>query len=237
MIDIHTHILPELDDGSESVDESIKMLDMLSNQGVDTVVATPHFYIDRTNPEEFLTKRAESFEKLKAKLDDFPKRPQIALGAEVQFYPEITSLENIELFCIGQTKYILIEMPFFPWNRYVYQVLSELSMSRLIVPVIAHIERYLGFMNEKETLFKLKEAGALIQINSSFLYNRSTKRQAINLIKKDEISFLGSDCHNTINRIPDLADGINVIQKKLGESGFKLINYREQKLKKNLIVY
>lgn len=237
MIDIHTHILPELDDGSRNVDESIVMLGMLSEQGVDTVVATPHFYIDRTNPRDFLQKRSFAFEKLKKQIIDMEHRPAIALGAEVQFYNEIASLDGIEQFCLGESNYILIEMPFAPWNGYVYQALNNLSASRRITPVIAHLERYLDFMNEKETVLRLKEAGALIQINCSFLTDRAGKRKALGLVKKGEVSFLGSDCHNTTTRPPDMIDGVDVIRKKLGDKGLERIAYREVKLMQKMVTY
>ncbi|MBE7032059.1 MAG: hypothetical protein E7401_03745 [Ruminococcaceae bacterium] len=237
MIDIHTHILPELDDGSRNVDESIVMLGMLSDQGVDTVVATPHFYIDKTNPRDFLQSRNESFQKLKKQIEGMEQRPGIALGAEVQFYNELSSLDGIEQFCLGESNYILVEMPFAPWNGYVYQTLNNLSASRRITPVIAHFERYLDFMNEKETVLKLKEAGALIQINCSFLTDRSGKRKALNLVKKGEISFLGSDCHNTTSRPPDMNEGAEVIRKKLGDNGFERIEYRENKLMQKMLIY
>ncbi len=237
MIDIHTHILPEMDDGSRNVDESIVMLGMLSEQGVDTVVATPHFYIDRTNPDDFLQSRDSSFEKLKKQIADMEHRPQIALGAEVQFYNEITSLDGIEQFCLGESNYILIEMPFTQWNGYVYQTLNNLSASRRITPVIAHLERYLDFMNEKETVLRLKEAGALIQINCSFLADRIGRRKALNLVKKGEVSFLGSDCHNTTTRLPDMKDGVDIIRKKLGDNGLERIVYREDKLLQKMVTY
>lgn len=237
MIDIHTHILPEIDDGSKNVDESIAMLDALSKQGVDTVVATPHFYIDRIDVRDFLKRRTESFEKLKKSLDKLVDRPQIALGAEVQFYPELSSLDGIERFCIGETKYLLVEMPFVPWNGYTYQTINHLSMSRGIIPVIAHIERYIDFMNEKKTVLKLKEAGALIQINSSFIIDRGTRRKALSFLKQNTVSFIASDCHNLESRPPNIEKSFEIIYKKLGDSGFELLRYREAKLKKHLVTY
>ncbi len=237
MIDIHTHILPEMDDGSRNVEESMTMLCMLSNQGVDTVVATPHFVIDINSPDEFLARRDEAARKLKEAFDEETIRPKIALGAEVQFYPDICSLDGIERFCIGETKYILIEMPFMHWTRYTYQVLNHLYMSRGVVPVIAHIERYLDFLNENEAFLKLREIGALIQINSSFLSDKFTRKKALNMVKKGIVSFVGSDCHNLTSRPPNLGEGCEVIYKKLGDVGFEELEYREDKLKKNLVVF
>lgn len=237
MIDIHTHILPEMDDGSRNVEESITMLRMLSNQGVDTVVATPHFVIDINSPDEFLVHRDEAARRLKEAFTEETIRPKIALGAEVQFYPDICSLDGIERFCIGESNYILIEMPFTPWTGYTYQILNRLYMSRGVIPVIAHVERYLDFLNEGEAFLKLKEMGALIQINSSFLIDKFTRKRALNMVKKGMVNFLGSDCHNLTSRPPNLGEGCEVIYKKLNDYGFEELEYREAKLKKKLVVF
>jgi len=232
MIDMHTHILPELDDGSSSVDESRNMLDMLLKQDVDTIVATPHFYIDINNIGEFLEKRTESINKLMSNIGDI-KRPQIALGAEVQFCHELYSMENIEKLCISGTRYMLVEMPFSQWTNYTYKNLSKLYMVKGIMPIVAHIERYLDYQEEPdfEVVKRLKEADALIQMNSSFLVSRTTRRRALALIKKGLINFLGSDCHNMAMRPPKLRDGFDVIYEKVGESGLDAFAYWEEKLK------
>ena len=110
-------------------------------------------------------------------------------------------------------------------------------MSRGVIPVIAHIERYLDLLNASEAFFKLREAGALIQINSSFLVDRFTRKRALNMVKKGIVSFLGSDCHNLTSRPPNLGEGCEVIYKKLSDFGFEELEYREAKLKKNLVVF
>lgn len=235
MIDIHTHILPGLDDGSSSIEESEKMLGMLSEQGVDTVVATPHFYIDNTKVEAFLELRRTCAEKLiNAVAKD--KRPQLVLGAEVQFFPELYTMDNIEKLCIGGTKYMLVEMPFEKWSGYTYKTLSKLYTARGIVPIIAHVERYLEFQEQSDidVLRKLKEANVLIQTNCSFLTDRTTKRRALKLVKKDLINFMGSDCHNMTTRMPTIEPGYNVIFKKLGEDGLAAFEYWERKLKEKM---
>ncbi len=235
MIDIHTHILPELDDGSSGVEESIKMLDMLSEQGVDTVVATPHFYIDDTPVDEFLMRRSVSLKKLTDALDD-NNQPKIAVGAEVQFFPELYTMENIEKLCISGTDYMLIEMPFAPWSRYVYKALGKLYAAKGIKPIIAHVERYLEFQEEdgESVLCQLRDNDALLQINSSFLTGRPTRRTALKYVKKGFISFMGSDCHNMDTRKPELRSGFDVIYKKMGEFGLDSFVYWEDKLKEKL---
>ena len=237
MIDIHTHLLPELDDGSRSVDETLQMLKVMWEQGVDTVVATPHFYIDRQSPAEFISERDAAVEKLKSRLSECENRPRIAVGAEVQFYPEIPDMEGIERLCLGGSRYLLVEMPFSQWSGYTYRSLSRLSSERRIVPVIAHIERYFDSKNDADKILRLKEAGALIQTNSSFIIERATRRKALNLLKKEEISFLGSDCHNLTTRPPDIGNGIEIAFGKLGGRMFEELEYWEEKLKEEMVVF
>ena len=238
MIDIHTHILPGVDDGSKDVEESIKMLGILSAQGVDTVVATPHFYIEMTDAKTFLEKRNMAAEMLEEKLNsaDF-ERPRIALGAEVQFYNELHMLDELEDLCINGTNYILVEMPFIEWTERTYQVLEQMCVNRDVVPVIAHLERYREFKKNPETAIWLKELGALVQINSESLYERSTRRSALKMIKNELVAFIGSDAHNTTTRPPCLGDAFEIINKKLKPTRLEYLNYCELNLKKSLITF
>lgn len=237
MIDIHTHILPELDDGSRSVKESLEMLGMLSKQGVDTVVATPHFYIDNTNPNQFLEDREKSIEKLKKGLAGIKKRPRIAVGAEVQFYPGLYNMEEIDSFCLGKTKYLLVEMPFSAWTQHTYHALGHLYTERGIVPVIAHVERYAEFQEDWAFISRLKAAHALIQVNASFFIERATRRKAVTLFKKDGINFIGSDAHGVEYRTPDIDKAVEVIRKKLGVRGIDVLDYWENRITENMTTF
>ena len=231
MIDIHTHILPEMDDGSKSVEETIKMFSMMVEQEVDTVVATPHFYIDGTEIDEFLKRREACVKKLIDGMGSI-ERPYIALGAEVQFFPEMHSTEGIDKLCISGTRYMLVEMPFDTWNSYTYKALGAVYAAKGITPIIAHVERYFEFQDcdEMRILQQLKEANVLIQVNSTFLTQRTTKRKALKLIKKGFINFMGSDCHNTETRPPELRSGFDVIYEKLGEDGLSSFAYWEDRI-------
>ncbi len=235
MIDVHTHILPELDDGSRSVEESRKMLKALLEQGVDTVVATPHFYIDGTTLESFFEEREVSQKKL---TDSIPlnERPALAVGAEVQFFADMYTMENIEKLCISGTRYMLVEMPFSTWSGYLYKALNQLYVTKGITPIIAHVERYFEFQEEDsaEVIRRLKDANALIQINSSFLTFRGTRRNALKLVKKGLINFMGSDCHSIDYRPPEIRAGYDVIFKKMGESGVDAFAYWAEKLKEKI---
>lgn len=237
MIDIHTHLLPQLDDGSSSVEVSKKMLGILSEQGVDTVVATPHFYIGRTEIDKFLDLRQQSLNKLLA--ENEYERPAIALGAEVEFLPGLYTMDDIEKLCISGTRYMLIEMPFSEWSGYFYTTLTKLYSAKGIKPIIAHVERYFELQQEEpvEILHRLKDCGALIQINSSFLINKQTRRLALKLINQGFVTFMGSDCHNLESRPPQLREGFDIIYKKLGDEGTRAFFYWDNKIKEKLEIY
>lgn len=237
MIDIHTHILPEIDDGSRSVEESVSMLGELYKQGVDTVVATPHFYIDKANLSNFLHRRETAALRLMRAVSKMPERPAIAVGAEVQFYSELAFLDGIEELCLGGTRFLLVEMPFEPWPSHVYQTLEQLYFNREIIPVIAHVERFLDFNRASEVIPRLIESNAQIQVNCSALLSRETRRRVRRLIRDGVVSFAASDCHNMTSRPPNIADGMRFIAKKCGSRATELLKLREDALKKELQVF
>lgn len=238
MIDIHTHILPGVDDGSQSVEETVKMFEMLLGQGVDTVVATPHMYLDEDEIDSFLKRRDEAALKIQGCVER-EERPALALGAEVQFIPELCAMDDVEKLCISGTRYILVEMPFSEWSGYTYKALTQLYTARGITPIIAHVERYLDFQKESDekVLMNLKEANALIQINSSFLTFKASRRRALALVKKNLINFMGSDGHNISTRKPEFITGFDVIYDKFGEKGLESFEYWEDKIKDKITVF
>lgn len=110
MIDFHTHILPGMDDGSKSVEESIWLLQEETRQGVDTVMLTPHYYADENSPVDFLRRRYAAWKRLsEAWCREFPK---VRLGAEVQYFEGICGIEDIRHLRIVGTNFLLLEMPF-----------------------------------------------------------------------------------------------------------------------------
>jgi len=125
-IDFHTHILPAVDDGSKSVEESLEMLAMEREQGVETVVLTPHFYPQSDRPHRFLDRRQRAFEKLMA-AGGAEQLPRFRLGAEVYYFNGIGSWEGLKDLAIEGTKYVLIEMPFTKWTGRMYDELEEFT--------------------------------------------------------------------------------------------------------------
>lgn len=213
MIDFHSHILPCIDDGSKSVEQSLEMLRMLKNQGVSKVLATPHFYANHNTVEEFLIKRNQAYKKL---FENMPSHmPEVILGAEVKYYEGISRLENLHKLCIGDSKLLLLEMSMRRWTEYTLRELREMSLSGNITIVIAHIERYLNFQ-DKNVLDELINSGILIQANADFFLNFIGRRKALSMLANNQIHFIGSDCHNLTDRAPKIGEAISYIKRKAG---------------------
>ncbi len=203
MIDFHTHILPNIDDGSRSVEESIQMLHCLQAQGVDVVVATPHYYADEQSPDAFFQKRDFALNVLKeAQGKDKQTTPTLSVGAEVAYYDSIAQMEMLSSFCIQNSSYLLLEMPFRPWSNH---VLAEVKMicARGIIPIIAHVERYECFY-QKKAMQQLLQTGAKIQLSCSVFQKRLDCFMAKQWLKRGYIHCLGSDCHNMTTRKPNV---------------------------------
>ena len=216
MTDIHTHILPCIDDGSKSASESAEMLRLLSEQGVTTVCATPHFYPNVTDPARFLEQRGKSLQMLSDHLGSAPV-PRIVPGAEVSYYEGITHLSCIRDLCIGDTGILLLEMPGVHWSERMLRDLRELTEDQGLTVVLAHIERFLT-MQPRKLWAELHRSGILFQVNASFFIARRTQLLAVHMLKKGLIDLIGSDCHNTGRRPPELGSAYAVIEKRFGSA-------------------
>lgn len=214
MIDWHSHILPAMDDGSEDVAESISMLEMQTSQGVDTVIATPHFYANDESVAVFIERRAKAFEALKAQLSD--SAPNIVLGAEVRYYQGISRLEGLKELRIEGSKLLLLEMPMSVWTETMVRELIELSGKNSIRIVLAHVERYIR-LQKSAVWDRIVDSGIMMQVNASFFASVASKRKAITLLQDGLIHFIGSDCHNLTTRPPMIGKAFEVIRKKLGD--------------------
>lgn len=212
MIDLHTHVLPNIDDGSKSPEETATLLKLLQQQGISTVVATPHFYAIET-PDAFLKRRDVSFKNMPAPAEDLP---EVILGAEVAYFSGIGSCEEIIPLQLGNTRLLLIEMPFTPWTDHVIEDICDIPVQLGLIPVLAHINRYPGkhqFPKYKDVLL---ERGAYFQCNAEAFLGFQSYRKAMNLLKNGYIHFLGSDAHNITTRPPQWTEARAIIEKKMG---------------------
>ena len=216
LLDAHSHILPGMDDGSQSAEESLQLLRRLVDQGVRAVCMTPHFYPWKEAPDFFLRRREKSIRTLLAKIRNLDDMPEIYFGAEVAFFQGISGVEEMEQLCIGQSRILLVEMPFAKWTKRMIDELYTLKEYRDITPMIAHVDRYLDYGNE-EIAEEMAQRGILIQANQSFFLKRFGLRKPMGMMKKGMIHFIGSDCHNLHSRRPDLDEAAARICKKCGD--------------------
>ena len=220
MTDLHTHILPGMDDGAKTVEDSLAMLRMEYDQGVDTVVLTPHFYRDRENPKHFLHRRRESAMVLARRVLELPEQersrlPQMLLGAEVAWWPGLGDWEELPELCIGETKNMLIELPFAPWNDRMIHQLYEFFGGTGITPVIAHLERYLK-IQRPEHIREVLELGVPVQVSAEILLHPMVRGGAMKLLRQNQAHLVASDCHDCTKRPPNVAAAMAVLRKKLG---------------------
>ncbi len=232
IVDFHTHILPRMDDGSRSTDESVEMLNTLSAQGVSSVVSTSHFYPRRESPTDFIERREKSLSSLRLALTELRNDaknaeialPRIYVGAEVAYFSGMCISPDIPRLCVKGTKLLLVEMPFEKWSLTMTDDLCYIKEELELTPVVAHIDRYIGMFSAR-ALDKLKSCGVLMQANASSLLHFSTRSKVLKLIEEGYISVIGSDCHNMDKRAPNIGLAFEVIEKKLGAHAvIKIIN-------------
>ena len=221
MIDWHSHLLPKMDDGSKSVEQSIEMLTRQAQQGITTVIATPHFFANDDTVDSFLKRREQSANALSARVDD--TLPQVIPGAEVRYFSGISRMEGLGDLCIQGTKLLLMEMPMIPWTDAMVRELTQLAGKGDVQLIMAHIERFRRFMS-MDMWEQLVQNDILIQVNADFFTAFGTRRKALSLLRDGGIHLIGSDCHNLTSRPPVAGDAYACIQKKLGRDFITQMN-------------
>lgn len=210
MVDIHSHILPGMDDGCKTVEETAEALKMMKAQGINYVIATPHF-LSEEDPDSFLKRRNEAVQKIQElKGLDIP---EVYIGAEVAYFDCIGRCESMTKLAISGTRYILIEMPYGKWSEHVINEINMLSQNYSLIPIVAHIERYIWKQSRKiiEALF---DSELLIQANADGFVNKKEANKNFRLLEAGSVDFLGSDTHNLSTRKPNLLEGIKAIDAR-----------------------
>ena len=228
--DFHSHILPHIDDGSRSVKESLQMLRMEAAQGIDCVVATPHFYANHDDPQRFLSRRASSAARLREAMDGCGGLPRVLIGAEVHYFHGMSESDILPQLTIGKKGCILIEMPPAPWTPQMYRELEWIYTKQGLIPVIAHVDRYIHPLRTHGINRRLEELPVQVQANASFFLHTGTAAFAMRLLGQDRIHLLGSDCHNLTDRAPNLGGAMQRISRKLGHAALERIRDHEQQL-------
>lgn len=223
LTDFHSHILPGIDDGSRSAEQSLAMLTMEAQQGITRVVATPHFYAQHDDPDRFLTRRNAAADALYRAMECRKDFPAVELGAEVRFFSGMSNCDKLSQLTIGKKQCILIEMPEISWTEKMYRELEEIYTKQGLTPIIAHIDRYIRRFAYRRVVQELEQLPVLIQANAEFFLERRTAGLALRLLRQDRIHLLGSDCHDLDKRAPNMGAAATVIRDRLGDAALERI--------------
>ncbi|MCM1273707.1 MAG: capsular polysaccharide biosynthesis protein [Clostridium sp.] len=222
VIDFHSHVLPGIDDGSRNLDTTATMLGMCHDNGVKTMIATPHFYAEHDRIEAFLERRQKAYEQVLGL--GLEKSPVLRLGAEVAYFKGISKAEKIPLLTIEDTDIMLLEMPFYTWDKGVLHEVRELIEKRHLRLIIAHLERYIKLAGNKPMIADLLELPVIVQVNAGSLLDWKQRGALLKLFKTGKAQLLGSDCHGVNHRPPNLWLGREVIRQKLGSDTLNKID-------------
>lgn len=220
MLDIHSHILPNIDDGSTSESESISMLKIAIKQGVTTQVLTPHIYPGRfdNTPKDIVKK----FKNFKEHVNKIGLNIKLLLGAELHLTPHLITLaKSNNIPCLGKYMNKSIFLLEFPRNNIPvgYDNLIKWLIVQNYIPLIAHPERNTPFRNNIEKLYQLIELGCPIQLTAGSLMGKfglEVQQFSEKLLLTGKVSCIASDCHNLKGRKPDLLNGFHCAEKLVG---------------------
>ena len=193
-VDIHSHILPGIDDGAKNIEESLELISKMKNLGFSKIIATPHTYNGLYNNTNDSIKKA--YRKLKSK-----KINNIKLDFASEYMLDDTIIEKARdnsLLCI-KDNYLLVEMSYMSAPNNLFEIIYELQVNGY-TPVLAHPERYRFFHSNFKKFLRLKKIGCLFQANilsSVDFYGEDIRRFLDKLLQKGMIDFVGSDIHNT----------------------------------------
>lgn len=209
LTEYHCHILPGIDDGSDSVETSLQMVEMMKKQGVQRICATPHFYAHREKSvTAYLKKRQAAFEQIQGQT----AVTDIHLGAEVAIEHGISELPDIEKLAIQGTRIILLELPYRPYEKWMSEEIYNIAAEFKLKVMLAHVHRYLPYYS-KEELEAILHCNAIYQINNEAFTSWKEKRIAKKVMAEHSHFAFGSDAHNTSSRKPNW----DLLQKKVKE--------------------
>lgn len=210
LIDFHSHFLPAIDDGSRNIKESVGILDIMAQSGIDKIIATPHFYCTEQSSDRFIERRDNAYEKLRPYLKE--EHPEIGFGAEVLYDHSLVNYDKLPDLCIKGTKWLLLEMPYTDLDDKIISGVEAITNRGDLKVLVAHIERYLNFTSMKR-LDELMHLELIGQINAKSLMSFKTRRRCMKLIEKGYVQVLGSDYHRIGRGDVTIDHGYEVITK------------------------
>lgn len=209
-IDFHSHCLPQLDDGARDVETAHAMLQMLSEQGIERAVMTPHYYAAQDTVEQFLKRRQRALERVAN-----VTAPRLLTGAEVYLDREVVTPDLPQL-CITGTDILLMEMPFMPLAPWMIEALEDVLYTLRCRVMLAHLTRYMPYYRSGDFEQLLSLPQVIVQINTEALLHRFSRRQVKKWLTDGVPIVFGSDAHNLTDRRPQFDKACRFISRSHG---------------------
>ena len=214
-IDVNAHILPELDDDSNTLEASIKLLQKEVDDDIDVVIAAPIFDATKQTVEEFLAARDASYTKLVTEIG-FMEIPTIKLAAEVKFIRNLKELPDLHDLCIEGTDYLLLKLPEVQINKEITNDIYDLTYSTNIKPIIVGVEDSLKYTSI-ESLEEILDMDVLGQVNASSIIDKEIRKLVFRLVNNNYIHLLGSNAYNPVNKPVLMKEAADIIVKKFSK--------------------
>lgn len=223
--DIHSHILPGVDDGASDLNESRQMLKIAYEQGIRTIIATPHYNMGSSRSVSLLQERLALVQK---EAYDIDHNFRIFLGNEI-YYEDgcLEAVQQKKALTLAQSRYVLIEFSTSESYTKLYQAMQEFILSGFI-PIIAHIERYECLRKKEDRLEELAKLGCYLQVNADSVLGGFLDSEAAflrRLLTQGKAHFIATDCHDVSIRSPKLVATLKKLSKSMDEGGIhRLLN-------------
>ena len=212
MIDIHSHLVPGVDDGSQSIEESLALLKQAEKDGITELITTPHFMKNG----EFRIKALELVKRFNELKQAYQGSIKLHLGNELYIHPDLPELlEQGDILTLAESKTILVEFPFQSYKNEYDEILYELSLKYRII--IAHPERYHYVQEDPNFCLRWLKEGYLLQSNQNSLFKKETKKILFTMIEHGFVSFVASDAHNEYRPLI-LKEAHDLLEEEFGAS-------------------
>lgn len=231
LIDIHCHILPGVDDGAETELDSLQMAEAAVEEGIHTIIATPHHKNGRyENDKQTIKKNVSNFNKL---LDQSNLPLTVLAGQETRLNGEMTDdIANGELLPLNETKYVFVEFPTGHIPHYAKRVLFDMQMAAY-KPIIVHPERNRTLMKHPNLLYDFVRSGALTQVTAASYvgkFGKNVQKRSHQFMEANLVHFIASDAHNTTTRRFSMKEACQQIERDFGYEERRLLIENSQLL-------
>ena len=222
MVDIHSHIIPGIDDGSKSMEMTLDMIRNAEKEGTKEIIATPHYLLEYG--EATIIEVKNYVKEINMLLENEKIDVKIYIGQEVYFTQKIIEdyMEG-NIGTLNDSRYMLIEFQMDKFDKNIFDILYELQV-RDIVPIIAHPERYKFFIEKPSLINEFINQEYLFQVNAGSItgkFGETVKKTANLLLKNNIYNFIGSDAHNIKNRSTGLKDAIKLLYNDMNRDIFE----------------